>query len=117
MSTTSTSGPSIHESHGAVGAETTSCRRSGFSPGRPRRSGHIVSSEEEGRASFLSTLLAASRKLYVYLHIDPESLNNAEFSELHPSICLGNSHSFACHSRFAILVNEISDERFCEVAA
>lgn len=78
----------------------------------------IVRSSCEGNGGEpLPLLLLALRSLYVYLHIDPESLNNAEFSEPHPSICLGNHPSFACHSRFPILANGIRDERVCEVAA
>lgn len=115
MSTTSTPGPHSHESHGAVGAEATPCRRSGFSPGRPRRYGPIASSEGEKKASFLSSLLAASRKLYVYLHIDPELLKNGQFEPPGPNTGLENYPSFACHSRLATLADGTSGERVSEV--
>jgi hypothetical protein len=59
----------------------------------------------------------AHRIHYVYLHIDTESLTNEELPCPHPSIFLGNFPSFACHSRFVILANGISDERVCELSA
>lgn len=117
MRTTLNTGPNGREPQGAIPAETPHCRRSGFSAGLPRRSGYIVLADGERRASILSLLLAASRKLYVYLHIDTESLTNGELPDPHPSIFVGNFPSFACHSWFVILADGISDERVCEVSA
>lgn len=117
MSIMPTPGSNCHESNSAVMADNTPCWRSGFSPEGPRFSGHSAPFGGEKRSSSLSPLLPTSRKLYVYLHIDPESLKNAEFSEPHPSICLGSYPSFACHSRFAILASGIRDERVRELAA